>query len=80
MRLPAVAIAVLFACGVVLGQTLWFAHRDFSPAYLLAGFAFVAFLIGSGIVLVRIGLLFPAVVLSALSWLILGVLGAGLTN
>jgi len=40
----------------------------------------VAFLIGSGIVLVRIGLLFPAVVLSALSWLILAVLGAGLAN
>jgi competence protein ComEC len=80
MRLPAVAIAALFACGVVLGQTPWFAHRDFSHAFLLGGFASVAFLIGSGIVLVRIGLLFPAVVLSALSWLILGVLGAGVAN
>jgi len=80
MRLPAVAIAALFACGVVLGQTPWFAHRDFSHAFLLGGFASVAFLIGSGIVLVRIGLLFPAVVLSALSWLILAVLGAGLAN
>jgi competence protein ComEC len=80
MRLPAVAIAALFACGVVLGQTLWIAHRDFSHVYLLAGFASVAFLIGSGIVLVRIGLLFPAVAFSALSWLILGVLGAGIAN
>ena len=80
MRLPAVAIAALFACGVVFGQTPWFAHRDFSHAFLLGGFASVAFLIGSGIVLVRIGLLFPAVVLSALSWLILAVLGAGLAN
>jgi competence protein ComEC len=80
MRLPAVAIAALFACGAVLGQTLWFAHRDFSHAYLLAGFASVAFLIGSGIVLVRIGHLFPAAVFSVLSWLILGVLGGGVAN
>src|SRR6476646_8345785 len=80
MRLPAVAIAVLFACGVELGQVLSFAHRDFSHSYLLAGFASAAFLIGSGIVLVRIGLLFPAAVFSALSWLILGVLGAGIAN
>jgi hypothetical protein len=80
MRLPAVVIAALFACGVVLGQTLWFAHRDFSHAYLLTGFASVAFLIGSGIVLVRIGLLLPAAVFSALSWLILSVLGAGIAN
>ena len=40
----------------------------------------MAFFIGSGVVLVRIGLLFPAVVFSALSWLILGVLGAGIAN
>jgi competence protein ComEC len=80
MRLPAVAIAALFACGVVLGQTPWFAHREFSHTYLLAGSASGAFLIGSGIVLVRIGLLFPAAVFSALSWLILGVLGAGIAN
>jgi hypothetical protein len=33
MKLPAVAIAALFACGVVLAQTPWFAGRIPSHTY-----------------------------------------------
>ena len=29
MRLPAVAIVALFACGVVLGQAQWLAHNPY---------------------------------------------------
>jgi competence protein ComEC len=80
MRLPAVAIAALFACGAVLGQSSWFAERIFSHVYLAIAFASVGFLICAGLVLARIGRLFPAAVVSLLSWIILGVLGAGIAN
>jgi competence protein ComEC len=80
MKLPAVAIAVLFACGVVLGQTPWLAERIPSHTYLTIGFAGAAFLICTGIFLARIGRLFPAAIVSVLSWIILGALGAGIAN
>jgi competence protein ComEC len=80
MRLPAVAIAALFACGVVLGQATWFAERVSSHAYIAIGFASAGMLICAGIVLARIGRLFPAAVISILSWMILGALGAGIAN
>lgn len=80
MRLPAAAIAALFACGVVLGQAPWFAVRVPSDAYLAIGFASAGSLIFAGIASARIGHLFPALILSALNWIILGVLGAGIAN
>ena len=80
MRLPAVAIAALFACGAVLGQAQWFAQRTSSHAFLLIGFFAVAILICAGIFLARIGRLFPAAIVSCVSWLILGVMGAGIGN
>jgi competence protein ComEC len=80
MRLPAVAIAALFACGVVLGQTSWFAERVCSHVYLTFGFASVSLLICAGLVLAKTGRLFPAATLSNLSWILLGALGAGIAN
>ncbi len=80
MKLPAVAIAALFACGVVLGQAPWFAERISSHIYLAVGFASTGLLIFAGIFLAKIGRLFPAAAVSALSWIILGVLGAGVAN
>jgi competence protein ComEC len=80
MRLPAVAIAAFFACGVVLGEAPWFAERVSSQVYLAIGFASTGLLICAGIVLARIGRLFPALILSAISWIILGALGAGIAN
>jgi len=80
MRLPAVAIAELFACGVVLGQTPWFAERVSSHVYLAIGFAAVSFLICAGIVVGKIGRLFPAATLSISSWILLGAMGAGIAD
>ena len=80
MRLPAAAIAALFACGVVLGQAQWLTQRTSSQVFLAVGFASVSFFIWAGIVLARVGRLFPATAASTLSWLILGVLGAGIAN
>ena len=80
MRLPAVAIAALFACGAVLGQAPWFSERVPSHVYLAIGFASVGFFVCVGIFFAIINRLFPAAVVSALSWLILGVLGAGIAN
>lgn len=80
MRLPAVALAAVFACGAVLGQTQWFAERASSHVYLVAGLALVGFLICSGIFLIKIGQLLPAIAVAGLSWLILGVLGSGVAN
>src|SRR5271168_3863646 len=77
MRLPAVALAALFACGVVLGHVEGFTQQVSSPIYLAMGFVLVCVLIAAGILLARGGRLFPAAISSALSWLILGVLGAG---
>jgi competence protein ComEC len=80
MRLPAVAIAALLACGVVLGQAPWFAERVSSHLYQAIGFAFAGFLIFAGVVLVKLGRLFPAAAISLLCWVILGVLGAGIAD
>jgi hypothetical protein len=80
MRLPAVAIAALFACGVVLGQAPWIAERVSSHVYLAIGFASVSLLLCAGIVLARIGRLFPAATVSVLSWIILGALGVGIAD
>jgi competence protein ComEC len=80
MKLSAVAIAALFACGVVLVQVTWFAERVSSHAYIAIGFASAGLLICAGLFLARIGRLFPAAVTSILSWMILGALGAGIAN
>src|SRR5271170_719902 len=80
MRLPALAIAALFACGAVLGQWQWIAQRTSSHVYLVAGFVSAGLLICTGILLARTGRLFPAAAISLLSWLVLGMLGAGIAN
>jgi hypothetical protein len=80
MRLPAVAIAALFACGAMLGQSSWFAARVSSHVYVSIGFVGAAFLICFGIFLARIGRLIPAASVSLLSWIILGALGARISN
>ena len=80
MRVPAVAIAAVFACGVVLGEAPWFTTRASSPIYIEIGFASGACLIFGGILLARIGRVFPAAAVSVLSWLVLGVLGAGIAD
>ncbi len=80
MRLPAVAIAAVFACGVVFGQARWFTQPASSHIYLAAGFAAAGVLICAGIFLARLGRLVSAAFASVLSWIILGVLGASLAS
>jgi hypothetical protein len=45
MRFRAVAIAALFACGVVLGQAPWFAERVSWHVYMAIDFASTGLLI-----------------------------------
>ncbi|MGC1418266.1 MAG: hypothetical protein WA817_23465, partial [Candidatus Acidiferrum sp.] len=80
MKLPAVALAVLFACGVVLGQAPWFSQRVSAHLYIVIGFACASLLICAGILLVKVGRLFPAASASLLSWFLLGALGAGIAD
>src|SRR5690349_2127021 len=80
MRPPAVAIAALFGCGVVLGQASWLAQQASSRVYIGSGLACLAVLIFSGIYLTRVQWLVPAVALSCVSWLGLGVLAASIAN
>jgi competence protein ComEC len=80
MKLPAVALAALFGSGVVLGQVSWIAERVSSRGFLFIGFASVGVLICAGVLLARVRRLFPAAAFSVLSWIILGVLGAGAAN
>src|SRR5712664_3022572 len=75
MRLPAVAIAAVFAGGILLGLHPAVARNAASSLLLSISFLAIAVLILTGILLVRIGRLFPATVASLLSWAMLGFLG-----
>jgi hypothetical protein len=76
MRLPAVAIAAAFACGIALGLYPAIARNAGSHILLSSFFIFIGVLILAGIILVRIGRLFLATVASLLGWVLLGSLGA----
>ncbi|HEX4542696.1 MAG TPA: ComEC family competence protein, partial [Candidatus Acidoferrum sp.] len=76
MRLPAVAIAAAFACGIALGLHPEVVRNASSVHLLSAGFVATFAFILIGIVLARFERLFPAAVISLLSWTLLGFLGA----
>jgi len=76
MRLPAVAIAAAFACGIVLGLHPAVVRYAASHILLSSFFIFIGVLVLAGIILVRIGRPFLATVASLLSWVLLGSLGA----
>ncbi len=75
MRLPAVAIAAAFACGIAVGLHPVFARNASSPALLLLSFVATLVPISIGIVLLRFGRLFSAATASLLAWTVLGSLG-----
>src|SRR2546430_2566837 len=75
MRLPAVAIVAAFASGIVLGLHPTVARNARSHILLSSLFLLVAFFVLAGILLLRIGYLFPATVASLLGWVLLGFLG-----
>src|SRR2546430_2566840 len=59
MRLPAVAIVAAFASGIVLGLHPTVARNACSHILLSSLFLLVAFFVLAGILLLRIGYLFP---------------------
>jgi competence protein ComEC len=75
MRLPAVAIAAAFACGILLGLHPAVVRNAASLLLLTSFFVTIAVLILIGIFLVKVGHLFPAAALSLFSWILMGFLG-----
>lgn len=76
MKVPAVAIVAIFACGIALGLCLPVASPDHSAAILAICFSAAALLIFAGIFFTKLGRLVLATMASLLSWTLLGVLGA----
>jgi len=70
MRLPAVAIAAAFTCGIALGLHPAVGRNASSLILLAFPFALAAVLVEAGIALLRIGRLFPAAAASFLSWVL----------
>jgi hypothetical protein len=76
MKLPAVAIAALFTGGIALGLYPRVAEHASSRSFLLILFALVFVCLLVGVVLTKFNRLFPAIVVSSLSWILFGVAGA----
>ncbi len=76
MKVPAVAIVAIFACGIVLGLSFPVALPYPSTAILAICFSAAALLILAGILLLKLEKLVTAAMASLLSWTLLGVLGA----
>ena len=75
MRLPAVAIAAAFACGILLGLHPAVVRNAASLFLLSFSFTAIAVLVLTGIFFVKIGRLFLAAAVSLFSWILLGFLG-----
>ena len=76
MKLPAVAITAAFACGVGVGLCPPMVRLATSHFWLAAGFLAAAFLIVAGILLLNRARFGVAAVVSGVTWIVLGVLGA----
>ena len=76
MKLPALAIAALFACGIAVGLWLPVARLATYRFVLVFGFALAAVLIFLGLALISAGRLSSASAPSALCWVLLGIMGA----
>ena len=76
MKLPAVAIAAAFACGIALGLCPPLARQATSHSLIGSGFVTAAFFVFAGLFLAGRGQLFAAAAISVLSWTSLGLLAA----
>jgi competence protein ComEC len=76
VKLPAVAITAAFACGVAAGLCPPLVRLATSHFWLAAGFLAAAFLIVAGILFLNRARFGVAAVVSGVSWILLGVLGA----
>jgi competence protein ComEC len=80
VKLPALAIAVAFTCGIALGLCPLLSSRSSSHAFFIDGFVVAGCFILSGIVLTQTGHLPLGAAASILSWILLGILGAGIAQ
>src|ERR1700682_6512216 len=80
MKLPAVAIAAAFACGVALGLWPPVVRLATSHFWLGVGFFAAAFLVVVGVLLLNRMRVGEAAVISGASWMLLGVLGAWISE
>ena len=80
MRLPAVAIAAAFECGIALGLHPDVTRSASSRGFLLASLCLAAVLIFIGIILLRLNHLISAAAASLLSWVLLGFLGGSIAE
>ena len=80
MKLPAVAIAAAFTCGIALGLCPLVESSATSRIFLIAGFSVAACMLAAGILLAVLRQLIPASAVSLLSWGLLGVLSAGIAQ
>jgi competence protein ComEC len=80
VKLPALAIAAAFASGIALGLCPPLANRSASQAFFIDGFVVAGCFILSGIVLTQTGHLPLGASASMLSWILLGILGAGIAQ
>ncbi|MCU1239422.1 MAG: internalization-related competence protein ComEC/Rec2 [Candidatus Acidoferrum typicum] len=76
MKLPAVAITAAFACGVALGLWPPISRLATSHSYLAGGFLSAVLLVIAGMISLNRARLAGAAVVSGVSWILLGVLGA----
>ena len=80
MRLPAVAIAAVFSGGIALGLHLPATQYGGLRLVLASGFAIVLVLLIVSFILAIKNRLFAAAVLGAMTWLVLGMVGAALAT
>ena len=80
MKLPAVAITAAFACGVALGLCPPIARLATFHLWLVVGFVGAAFLVVIALVLVNHARLGEAAIVSGVSWALIGVLEAWISE
>jgi competence protein ComEC len=80
VKLPALAIAAAFACGIALGLCPQFSSRSASRVFFIDGFVIAGCFIFSGMMLTQLEQLALGAAASVLSWIFLGVLGAGIAQ
>ena len=80
MRLPAVAIAAAFACGIALGLHPMVAQNTSSRILLISFFVSAVVFLLAGIIFVKKGHLYLAGVTSLLCWVMLGLVGTCVAN
>jgi len=80
LRLPAVAIAASFVCGIVLGLSTWFARASGSHEFLVACCGAAGGLILMGLSFLHLKRLALSATASLLAWVALGVLSAAIAH